>query len=559
MSAVPLSMSRRAIAWLIDRNPTYLVSACLVAVGARGLLVDPASPAGDVTIIVVTLAALQLYEWAVGAILIALHRARRSPEDTPSLLLVGALFWTGPVAATLEMIALRPDVGTALTAGACVIAIGEMLAVCRALEIRLRRGTYFVVSASIALLAVAAPLLKMPVTASGINEILLYAAWWCFGALILACRGIAASYCNIKLAFPSVAVQSPSAGELGFLGVTLGATAVHLCAMNYGYFCHARLFYAAPAIVAVAAVGFSLIHPFMARFMTWITLLSALPLVAVVLATGTFDPRVPVELLPEPLRNPLVPTLLIASAVWFYAFARHRFVTLFHAGSAALAAAVFRAADEIPVVVQLPQRAAFLCAVGCVVAYLLIVAIVRRSRGEALVGLAVTYATFVYVIRGQTAADRFIVLVASGWMALAAAHIAARRPRVFYRLAPVALLALAPWLSGMTADRLVLVAGHSGILIIVLIVIGSLAQWTGYRAMGMVILMIYAVGASTQWIVATPSPTATILTIAGFLLLAGGAVVSWNKEHMLQSIAHERPVDAPFAPLVGPTDSEDVS
>lgn len=156
MSAAPQSGIGRACAWLIDRNPTYLVSACLVAVGARGLLVDPASPAGDLVLIVVTLAALQLYEWAVGAILIALHRARKSPEDEPSLLLVGALFWTGPVAATLEMIALRPNLGTAMTAGACVIAIGEMLTVCRVLGIALRRGTYVVASCSIALLAVAA-------------------------------------------------------------------------------------------------------------------------------------------------------------------------------------------------------------------------------------------------------------------------------------------------------------------------------------------------------------------------------------------------------------------
>lgn len=395
----------------------------------------------------------------------------------------------------------------------------------------------------------------MPVTASGINEVLLYAAWWFFGALILACRGVAASYCNIKLAFPSVAVQSPSAGELGFLGVTLGTTAMHLYAMNYGYFCHARTFYAAPAIIAAAAVGFSLLHPFMKHFMAWIVLLSALPLLAVYLATGTFDANVPVELLPRLLRNPLVPTLLIASVAWFYAFARHRFVTLFHAAGAALALAVFRAADDLPVVMSMPPRMAYLCAAGGVVAYLFAVALVRRSRGEALVGLAVVYATIVYVVRNQTASDRFIMLIASGWLALIALHIASERPRLFGRLVAIVLLAFAPWIPSFSADRFAMVAAHSGILIVLLVAIGSLMPWTNYRAMGLLLGMIYAAGASTQWIAATPSPTATIMTIAGFAFLVVGAAVSWNKEKLLQSVPRGTIANATPDPLAAPPPS----
>lgn len=534
MSAVSQSAGRRAFAWLVDRNPTYLLSACLVALGARGLLVDPADPAGDALLIFVTLAALQAYEWAVGAILIALHKARRAPEDAPSLLLVGTLFWTGPIAATLEMIALRPHLGTALTAGACVIAVCEMFATCRILGIRLRRSSYVIASASIALLAVSAPLLKMPITDSGINEILLYASWWAFGALILACRGVAKSYCNVKLAFPSVAVQSPSAGELGFLGITLAATAVHLCAMNYGFFCHAQVFYAAPAIVAASVVGVSLLHPFMKRFMVWIALFGALPLIAVALSAASFDAHVPIELLPRPLHHPLVPTLVIAAAAWFFAFARHRLVTFFHAASAAMGLACARAAADYRFVTTLPPRNLFVGVLGLVAAYLLVIAVVRRSRSEALVALAAAFAAIAGAVVGQTTADNIVTVIAFGWLLLAGVHLACVRPRLVYRLAPIAILAIVPWCCEGATQHMTLVIGHSAILIAALVVVGSLLPWTAYRSIALALMAVYAGGASTKWIVTTPSPTATVLTLAGFVLLLAGAAVSWNKERLLR-------------------------
>ena len=123
----------RALGWAIQRNPAYLVSAALTAVGARLFLVGPADPAGDIRLILLTFGVLQVYEWAVEGILIALHRAGRSPEDQPSLLLVATVFWTGPMAATMEMIAYRPRLGTYLAAGACMIALGELRTCCRML------------------------------------------------------------------------------------------------------------------------------------------------------------------------------------------------------------------------------------------------------------------------------------------------------------------------------------------------------------------------------------------------------------------------------------------
>ncbi len=550
MSVIRPPASRRVFAWLVDRNPTYLISACLIAIGARGLLVDPSDPAGDFRLIVVTLTALQCYEWAVGAILLALHRARRAPEDVPSLLLVGALFWTGPIAATLEMIALRPNPGTAVAAGACVIAIGEMLAVCRVVRLHLRCSTYLIVSACVVLLAIAAPLLKMPVTASGINEIVLYGAWWVFGSLIFACRGVARAYCNLKLAFPSVAVESPSVGELGFLGITLGATALHLYAMNYGFFCHARVFYVGPAIVAISVVGVSLLHPFMKRFTTWITICTALPLIAVLLAFDEFDVSVPVDLLPRPLRSPLIPMLMLASAAWYHAFARHRLVSLFHAANAALAVAAFRFAEGSACLALLPSRVGYTVCLGAVAAYFLLLALVRRSRADALAGLFAAFGTLVQAVWNQTPADAFIVLIACGWTALVSLHIAVARPGMLWRIIPVAFLACVPWLSNEAMIERVFVGIHSVVLVGMLLIVGSFAPWTRYRSIAFGLSFIYMTAASTSWIVATPSPTATILTLAGFVMLVVGAAVSWNKDKLLASL----PTSA-LTPPVQPMDT----
>lgn len=536
MPAAPKSAVQRVLIWLVDHNPTYLLSACFVAVGARGLLVDPLDPAGDVRLIIITLVALQCYEWTVGAILIALHRARRAPEDAPSLLLVAALFWTGPIAATLEMIALRPRLGSAMAAGACLIAIGEMVLVSRRLGIAMRRGTHAIAAACVILLAVVAPLLKMPLTSSGINEVMLYAAWWVFAALLFACRGVARAYRSMKLAGPGVGIESPTSGELGFLAVTLVATALHLYAMNYGFFCHARAFYAAPAMIAVAAVGMSQLHPCMKRFTLWITFLAALPMFGITLSCMSFDPHVPIELIPPPLRSPIVPTLVIAAAAWHYGFARHRFITLFHVANAALVLAVFRGIEALGAFDEFPASRMRMVVLGSAAAYFAAVAIARRSRGEALAALALGFAAVVQGSWGLGHPSHGVAGLAMGWVLLAGLHLAIARPRLSYRLLAIAILVASPWLCGVASTHRSLLVAHSVSVVLVLVVVGGLYPWTRYRTIGIGLASCYALAGCGRWIAMTPSPTATILTISGFVLLFGGAVVSWNKERLMSSM-----------------------
>ena len=82
MSGAQVGTYARCGEWLLRHNPLYLLSAALMALGARLCLVDPTDAAGDVAVILLTLAGLQAYEWAVGAVLLLLHRHRRAPEDT---------------------------------------------------------------------------------------------------------------------------------------------------------------------------------------------------------------------------------------------------------------------------------------------------------------------------------------------------------------------------------------------------------------------------------------------------------------------------------------------
>lgn len=60
MNAGALAGIRSGTNWWIRRNPSYLLSAACMAVGARLLLVEPGSRAGDIGLILLTLGVLQV-------------------------------------------------------------------------------------------------------------------------------------------------------------------------------------------------------------------------------------------------------------------------------------------------------------------------------------------------------------------------------------------------------------------------------------------------------------------------------------------------------------------
>lgn len=546
--------SARCAEWVIRRNPAYLLSAALMAVGARLYLVNPEDAAGDVGVMLLTLGVLQTYEWAVGGILLLLHRTRRSLEDRPSLLLVATLFWTGPLAATIEMTAWRPQLGTGLAAGACVIALAELRLVCRALGLRLSPAGQAVGAACVMLLAAAPPLLKVSEATPRTNELYLYGAWWILGGIVLMALGSVRVYRRGRP--PSRQPQGPGAlgGEILFLAITTGATACHLVGMNHGFYCHAVAFYASPFIVAASIVAMDYLS-LMSRPSRWlIGACATLPGGAVLLATRPFDPEVPLMLLPRWLHDPMLSVLLIAAAAWWFGYVRHRITLLLHAGNVGLGAAAYRVlaglAGDGAVAGPLPAglataRDLWVVALYVVAGYLLVSAWLRRSRIEALGAVIVHHAAVTLLVLNRTPAGGFIISLLAGWSVLIGLHLATRRPRLWARLVPVAFLLIVPWT--YDADPLLQwpARAHAASLIVALFIAGYLWRWTHYRPMAGALVAAQIVFVAGQWAAEGQHSAAVTVVGIGFLVLAGGALISWHKQNLLDRLSRPKDKERP--------------
>lgn len=537
------------LTWIIRHNPAYLVSAALIAVGARLLLVHPEDPAGDITLILATLAILQLYEWAVGAILITIHLARRSPEDRPALLLVLALFWTGPIAAVNEMIAYRPSAGIYMAAGACIIAIGEMRAVLHILKVNISRASRLTCAGCVLLIAAVAPFLRTPAGNTGESEIFLYAAWWVFAILTLGCLGALHAHQNRdKSAAPDDAQFPHSAlAEALFVLVTLAATTTQLIGLNYGYFCHAAPFYASPLIIALAIVAFDAMRWIAKPHPLILGSIALLPAIAMFLSLGHFEPEFPLQAIPNVLRDPLISTALFAAAAWWFAMWRHRSRLLLHLGSAALVIAVLRITQgEVASIADFGPLAKPIIFFG-VAAYLAIMAIMYRSRMEGVAALMTQFVAAFYLLNARLPSHALALLLLGGWTFLGIVHLLDRRPPLAWRLFPILFLILAPSASRDFTPFKPEIIGHTIATLILLFIVGHLWRWTRYRTVSLVISTVLAVGATVQWTSMSARPDATLLILAGFGILTTGGLISWNKEKLLDRMKPPAPppIDPP--------------
>jgi hypothetical protein len=541
----------RGVVWWIRRNPMYLVSAACMAVGARLYLVDPNAYAGDIGVILITLGVLQAYEWAVTGILLLLHRAHRAPEDEHSLLLVAALFWTGPIAATIEMTARQPRLGILLAIGVVLFAVIEFAVVRRSLRLRLSGSGAILSGACLVLLAVAPTQLRVA-GPEGTNELFLYFCWWLLGGfalLVVAC---------VRAHFPAQVGSPPSmepvGRELAFLVIVLAATATHLVGMNYAFLGHARWFYAGPLLIALSLVGFE----FAARGRRWVGLVrlvsAALPLAVLALATEPFDPEIPVRNLPAGLRDPLLTMLVLAATAWWLGAARTRSPGLFHLGSGGAALAAIRAfmilrpAVSVPpadTTEGIPLRDLVALALSAVTAYLLATAALRRSRPEAVLALFVLQAVVATLVWQRVYADRFIVGVVAGWSLFAGIHLSARRPSLAALLVPAAILTLIACYYDRDAVLCWPARLNTLALLAVLLLAALVSKRRCYRTVGFAQAAASALFLGGRSIAAGERPAATLAVLAAFALLAGGAAISWYKRALLDS-AH---VDGSLAPV----------
>lgn len=548
----------RAWEWFLRHNPMYLLSAACMAEGARLLLVHPDTRAGDLGMILMTLGVLQAYEWAVATILIALHRSRRSPEDGPSLLLVAALFWTGPLAATAEMTAHRMEMGLITAIAAGLIALAEMAVVRRSLGIRLGTAPQAAAGACIALLVLAPPLIRIPAEANGTNELFLYAAWWMLAAI--AMLGMLVIRQHRRGGRPLGTAESPSSmpSGLALMAIALTATAAHLIGMNYAYFGHARLFYGSPLVIAVAIVGVEILAVAGRRGSGWAVVPAVLPLLAIWFAADRFSPEVPTQLLPVWLRDPLAVVLALAAVAWWFGGLRLRRGVLFHVGSVACAASVIRFAKvlraepwRLPMVSgqQDAVRDLLVLLLFAGAVYMAVSAILRRSPMEGIAALFIHQAAVTLWVWDRMDADSLIVGLVAGWSWFVAIHLLVRRPSWSQVAWPVALLMVVIW--GHDFDpTLHWSARMHGLAVVLVLLIGhALRPGAGWQWLAAGTATADGVFLGARTLAGGPHATELAVVAGGFGLLLAGAAISWFKARLLPPVKAVLVMEAPASEL----------
>jgi len=147
--------------------------------------------------------------------------------------------------------------------------------------------------------------------------------------------------------------------------------------------------------------------------------------------------------------RPLLTTSILATAAWWFGYFRHRLGPMIHVGSASAALAVHRAiglfgADDVSVdrVADgvFATREFITVALFATAAYLLLSSLLRRSRWEALVALAVNLAAVVMLLWQRVEADAFIICLVAGWSWLIGIRIVRLRPNLLRQLMPVIFL-----------------------------------------------------------------------------------------------------------------------
>jgi len=265
------------------------------------------------------------------------------------------------------------------------------------------------------------------------------------------------------------------------------------------------------------------------------------PLIALIWSAQPFDPAVPTDALPAWARNPLISSLVLATLVWWLSAWRLQSVTLFHLGSAALVSTIWQVSrlmqgDVLPTATPstlfIAEKSVAL-ALFAAAAYLLLIALIRRSRLEALVALTALQPAVVIAGSGRTD----MVLVVGNvvlWSLLISFHLGRRWPHLGGVLVTCIALVALNWSHENRADVVWLARASSAALAVVLLLVGYLRPESHYRALAAGILGANVLLVGGRAIATGPYPVATVVVAGSFLLLLGGAGISWHKQALLR-------------------------
>ncbi|MBN1488690.1 MAG: hypothetical protein JXA69_02135 [Phycisphaerae bacterium] len=492
-------------------------------------------------LILLTFGVLQAYQLSVTSVLLLLHSRRRAAEDQPSLLLVATLFWTGPLAAAAEMVTVNARQGAFLVVGGCLVALGELRVVRRALGLKFSIWGRIAVCAWIVLLSGLPLLLKLRAEVTGMDdEVLLYLGWWMLAGIVLLSLGTVRGRGR-----PGSAVLAQKHKdlrlELVLLALVLGETIAHLVAMNYAFFTHARWFYASPLLVAVAVVGLEWLAR-AGRESRWLVAgCAGLPAVAIALALQPFDEKVPTVYLPAALRDPMIGVLLVATAAWWFGYWRHAWPALLHAGNASLALAVFRlvksstvpGAISISAPVAMPSCEMIVVVLYGIAGYFAVSALWRQSRSELFACLLAHQAAVTVWFGGQSDAGHLIIVLVAGWQWVLWHQLAAVRPGLVVACLPIVFLVATTWSYDFNDSLVWLARAHALVMVAVFVLIGLTWSQQRYSTMGSLVGACHVAFYASRWAATGTNPAANVIVVVGFVLLVSGTAISWYKPALL--------------------------
>jgi hypothetical protein len=234
--------------------------------------------------------------------------------------------------------------------------------------------------------------------------------------------------------------------------------------------------------------------------------------------------------------------LLLAAVTWWYGCVRRGPALLLHAGSAAFALAALHVSgvwrgmpDDLGSLLASTSHARdeVALALYAVVAYLLAVAWLRRSRGEILAALAAHWMAFAVLVDERMVADDLSMWLMGGWSWLVGLHVMIARPRWRCTVWPVAFLVMVTVVLGARPELKWYGLGHAVGLVTILVAVGWLWPWTRYRTLGFVAGVVFLTLGAGRYVAHGAHPRAAAAVLCAFLLLTAGTVISWHKRRLL--------------------------
>ncbi len=136
----------------------------------------------------------------------------------------------------------------------------------------------------------------------------------------------------------------------------------------------------------------------------------------------------------------------------------------------------------------------------------------------------------------RTPCDLFVVCLLAGWSAWIGLHLFRTRAHILFRLLPSLWLVAVSWCCDSDPTLVWTARVHAAVTIVVLFFIGWKWRWTGYRMVAVGLIAAHIVHYGGRCLMSISNSTAIFVVICAFVLLAGGSVISWYKQRMLDVI-----------------------